>query len=126
MKFDELVEKYIKLRERKAELKSQYEAKVGQVDTLMSQIEAVILTTFQQTGMDSVRTAAGTAYKSTRTSATIADWDSFLAFVKANGAFEMLERRCNKTAVEQFRAANDDLPPGVNFRAEVTIGVRRS
>jgi hypothetical protein len=127
MRFDELVQKYIALRDKKSKLKAAYDSKVSEIDNLLGRLEGVILTTFQQTGMDSVRTAAGTAYRTTRTSATVADWDALRAFIKANDPeLTFIERRVNKTAVEQFRAANDDIPPGVNFREEIVINVRRS
>ena len=64
--------------------------------------------------------------KSVTNSATIADWDAYLAFVKENDRFDMLEKRCAKLAVEQYRAANDDLPPGVNWKSAVTVNVRRA
>lgn len=126
MQLNELVEKYILLRDRKADLKRDYEGKVAALDKVMEKMEAVLLDAFQTSGVESVRTAAGTAYKSTRTSATVADWDAFFAFVKEHQAFELIERRCSKTAVEQYRAANDDLPPGLNWREEAVVNIRRS
>ena len=126
MKLNELVEKYIRIRDRKVKLKAEYEGKVAELDSVLAKIEAVLLKTFQDTGMDSVKTAAGTAYRSTRSQASIADWDAFLSHVRQNDAFELLERRCSKTAVEQYRAANDDIPPGVNWREEQVVNIRRS
>jgi hypothetical protein len=38
----------------------------------------------------------------------------------------MLERRVNKTAVEEFKAEHGEIPPGVNTRQEIVINVRRS
>jgi deoxyribose-phosphate aldolase len=126
MKLNELVEKYIKLRDQKAAYKAEYDAKVAGIDALLEKMEVVLLKTFEEAGMDSVKTSSGTAYRTTRTSATVADWDAFLAYVKAHDAFELVERRCSKSAVEQFKAANDDLPPGLNWRAEQVVNVRRS
>lgn len=126
MKLNDLVEQYIKLRDKKAALKAEYDTKVAGVEALLDKIEAVLLKTFNETGMESVRTAMGTAYKSLRTSASIADWDAFYAYVKANEAHELVERRCNKTAVEQHKSATGDLPPGVNWREEQVVNVRRS
>lgn len=125
MKLDALVSHYIALRDRKTKMKAEYDGKVAEIDALLDKIEARLLQTFQESGMDSVKTSAGTAYRSTRTSATIADWDAFWAFVQKNGAFEMLERRCSKVAVEQYKAANEDIPPGVSWREEAVVGVRR-
>jgi hypothetical protein len=38
----------------------------------------------------------------------------------------MLERRVSKAAVEQYKDEHGNLPPGINWREEITINVRRS
>ena len=58
-------------------------------------------------------------------SASVADWDAVLDHIRENDAWEMLERRVNKTAVEQFKAVNDDLPPGVNWSETQVVNFRR-
>ena len=128
MKLDELVANYIKLRDKKSLLKKQYDEKVAKVDAVMDKMEAIILKTFQDSGIDSARTDAGTAYISTRTSATVGSREEFLSWVLQDPDERsiFLENRVSKAAVEQFKAANDDLPPGINFRSEVTVGVRRA
>lgn len=128
MKLDELVANYIKLRDKKSQLKKQYDERVAKVDAVMDKMEAIILKTFQDSGIDSARTDAGTAYISTRTSATVGSREEFLSWVLQDPDERsiFLENRVSKVAVEQFKAANDDLPPGVNFRSEVTVGVRRA
>ncbi len=128
MKLDELVANYIKLRDKKSLLKKQYDEKVAKVDAVMDKMEAIILKTFQDSGIDSARTDAGTAYISTRTSATVGSREEFLSWVLQDPDERsiFLENRVSKVAVEQFKAANDDLPPGINFRSEVTVGVRRA
>ena len=128
MKLDELVANYIKLRDKKSQLKKQYDEKVAKVDAVMDKMEAIILKTFQDSGIDSARTDAGTAYISTRTSPTVGSREEFLSWVLQDPDERsiFLENRVSKVAVEQFKAANDDLPPGINFRSEVTVGVRRA
>ena len=128
MKLDELVANYIKLRDKKSQLKKQYDEKVAKVDAVMDKMEAIILKTFQDSGIDSARTDAGTAYISTRTSATVGSREEFLSWVLQDPDERsiFLENRVSKVAVEQFKAANDDLPPGINFRSEITVGVRRA
>ena len=128
MKLDELVANYIKLRDKKSQLKKQYDEKVAKVDAVMDKMEAIILKTFQDSGIASARTDAGTAYISTRTSATVGSREELFQWIQED--FEersiFLENRVSKVAVEQFKAANDDLPPGVNFRSELVVGVRRA
>ena len=62
---EELVEKYIKLREVKTKLSNEYKQKVAKVDDIMDKIEAAILAQFNELGVESARTTAGTAYKQT-------------------------------------------------------------
>lgn len=126
MDINELVTNYVKLRDQKAALVAHQKEKVRRYDDVLDRIEGMLLQHMQENSVESLRTEAGTAYRSTRESATIADWDAFLAHVQATEAWEMLEHRCNKTAVSQYRETADDLPPGVNWRAEVVVGVRRA
>lgn len=126
MKIDDLVGKYVKIRDAKTQIKREYDEKIAKYDQAMAKVEAVLLSHFEATGSESVKTAVGTAYKSTRTSATVAEWDSFFNYVREHEAWEMLERRANKKAVEEYKTANDDLPPGLNWREEVVVNIRRS
>ena len=127
MKLDELIEKYIKIRDRKSQLKKAYEVEAGKLDEVLTKMEAVILRTFETTGQDSAKCATGTAYMASRTSATVASRDDFLAWVLAEPEERaiFLENRVNKTAVEHYKAETEDLPPGVNWRSEVVVNVRR-
>lgn len=125
MKLDEVVKNYIALRDRKAAIKAEYDAKAAKIDDVLDKVEAKILEYFEQSGLESIRTDTGTAYKSTRNSATVGDWDSVLAHVLETENYQLLEHRVSKKAVEEYRMANEDLPPGVNWRSEVTVNVRR-
>jgi hypothetical protein len=126
MKLSELVAKYVELRDKKAQIKSEYDAKVAKLDDVLSQIEGTLLKTFDAAGMDSVKTEFGTAYTTVQSSATIADADVFRKFVKDHDAWEMFQNRVSKTAVEQYKAVHDELPPGLNWREERVVNVRRS
>lgn len=123
---DELVQRYIALRDAKDKIRKAYLAKVATIEGVMDKIEAHILGSFNESGIDSVRTAAGTAYRQTRTSASVADWELVLDYVRKNELWHMLERRVSKDAVEAFKSEHGDLPPGINWREETVINVRRS
>ena len=128
MKASELVERYVALRDRKAAIKAEYDKKVAAIEDALGKIEGVLLRTFNETGIENIKTAAGTAYVSVRSSASVADRDTYFAWVAED--FEeraiFLEARANKTAVEQFKTANNDLPPGLNWREERVVNVRRA
>lgn len=121
-----LLKLYIGLRDRRAERKAAYQADDESDRTKQDKIETEFLRRFQDRGIDNVSArGVGTAYRSTRVSATVGDWDCLLGHVQENEAWELLERRVNKTAVEQFRTVNDDLPPGVNWSETQVINFRR-
>jgi len=126
MKMSELVSKYIELRDRKAILKSEYEAKVAKIQEVLDKIEAKLLEVFEQTGMESVKTEFGTAYSQVRNSVSCADREVFMQYIKDNEEWSLLEIRPSKAAVEQFLAANEELPPGVNWRSERVVNFRRN
>ena len=127
MKLSEAVSLYIQLRDQKAQMKAAFDEQVAPLQAKMDKLEAKLLEVFNQTGMDSVKTEFGTAYSTVRTTASVADRDTFMDYVKANEEWALLEVRVSKTAVEQFRSANDnELPPGVNIREERVVNVRRS
>lgn len=123
---DELVEQYIKMRDAKDKAKAKFTEKMAPLEEAMTKIEALLLQQFAALGVSSVTTPHGTAFKSTRTSATVADWDLCLDFVKSKELWQLLERRVSKQAVEEYKQEHSDLPPGVNWRAETTVNVRRS
>lgn len=126
MKMDELVATYIKIREKKSRLKAEYDAAKAKYDTAQNMIEAELLRQFGELGIDSIKTPEGTAYTAVQTSVTIQDWDAYRAFITAqDDPFMFIERRASKEAVEQFRAANDDVPPGVKWSATRTVNFRR-
>lgn len=127
MKLSEAVTLYIQLRDKKLQMKSDFDASVAPINDKMEKLEAKLLDVFNKTGMDSVKTEHGTAYTAVRTTASVADREAFMEFVKANEEWSLIEVRAAKTAIEQFRDNNDnELPPGINIRSERVVNIRRS
>ena len=123
---DTLIEKYIKLRDKKAEMKAAFDASVADVDAYMKRCEQAIMAHLDKNGVDSVGTPNGTAFKSTTTSATVADKEAFLNYVRTTEAWPLMDVRASKTAIAEFVAETQDLPPGINWRAETVVRIRRS
>lgn len=151
MNFDEIVEKYIELRNLKSAAKKQYDERVALLEGGMKKLEAAVLERFREQGVESCNTSSGTVYKTTRTSATVADWGAYTLFVSRrlagavaqdlslppevvdviakaladSGEFEFFERRAAKDPVKEFMEEHQgDLPAGINWNAFTTIGVR--
>jgi multidrug efflux pump subunit AcrB len=123
---EDLIDRYVKLRDRKAVMKAEYEASIAKIDEAMTKVENYILGHLNTNGIDSVGSPAGTAFKQTMTSATVRDWDELLPYIKSHEAWNLLDHRVNKTAVVEFKEANNDLPPGVNWREETVVRIRRA
>ena len=121
-----LVELYIQLRDRRALRKAEYENADADDKGKQEKIEGILLQRFNEEGIDSIKTGAGTAYTSTRTSASVADKEVFMAWVRENELWEFLEVRAAKKTVETFREEQNNLPPGINWVEQVTVNVRRS
>lgn len=126
MKIDDLVHRFIQVRDKKSQMKAAFEAQAAKLTELQDKIEALLLVRFEELGVTSMKTAHGTAYTSVRASASVADWDAVLTFIKDSGTYELLERRVSKTAVEQYKSAHDDLPPGINWSESRGINFLRS
>lgn len=123
---EELVAKYITLRDQKARLKAKYESDVASIDEALARCEGYFLKAMNDQGLTSLPTSAGVPYKQIRVSANVADWNATLPFIREHELWHMLEKRVNKTAIEQYAEENGDVPPGVNIRREVVVNVRRA
>lgn len=123
---DTIVERYLALRDRKAQLKAEYERKASEIESALDKCEMYLLQTLNEQGVESMKTRVGTAYKQNRTFVSVADWESYFAWLRDNDMWSMLEHRANKTAVEEYRAVHNDVPPGLNWREETVVNVRRS
>lgn len=125
-KLDEVVSRYVTLRDQKKVLKDQFDASVADIDTALEKLENYLLKNLQAQGVESVKTSAGTAYIANKTSATVGDREAFVAWIKSTDNWAVADVKANKTAIKEFRDEHDNLPPGVNWTEMRAVGVRRS
>ena len=117
---------FIGLRDKRSQRKADYDADDAGDKDKQNRIETEFLRRFNERGIDNVSSREfGTAYRSTRSSATVADWEAVLDHVKEQDAWELLERRVSKGAIQQYRDVHDDLPPGVNWSEAQVVNFRR-
>lgn len=126
---DKLIGAYVKIRDARAQRKAAYETDDAADKEKQEKIEAEFLRRFHERGTDSTKAnGVGTAYKIVRTSATVGDPDVYRGWILQNPEDRMIfmEMRANKTAVLQYRTEHDDIPPGINWREDLTVGFRRA
>jgi hypothetical protein len=124
---DQLVAKYIQLRDKQAERKKKYDADKEVLDKAKAKIEQYFLSVMNQQGLTSLPTDAGTPYRTTKTSVSVADPVSYMAWLMAepDRLAVGLDIKANKTFVVAFKEEHNDLPPGLNWHEEVAVNVRR-
>jgi nanoRNase/pAp phosphatase (c-di-AMP/oligoRNAs hydrolase) len=122
---DDAIAAYIKLREKKAQIKAEAEAKANEISVKLDKLEGWIKERADENGVTSFKTKHGTAFLTTVDFATVADWDAMLTFVKQNDAYDMLEKRVSKTAVRGYIDQLKAVPPGVNYGTRIEVNVRK-
>lgn len=124
---EKLVKAYIKMRDARAMLSAEYEAKDKEIKDQMEMIEHTLLDVCKRAGADSIKTGAGTIIRGVKTSYWTSDWESMHNFIKENQALDLLERRIAQRAMGEFLKANPDkMPKGMNVETKYSVTVRRA
>jgi len=124
---DKLAEVYIKIRDKRAELKEQYEAEDEGLKAQQEMLAEKMLDLCKDLNADSIKTPAGTIIRKVDTRYWTTDWDSMYQFIQENDAYPLLEKRLHQTNLKQFLEENPDLlPAGLQADSKYTVVVRRS
>lgn len=123
---DDLVNQFVRLRDKLKEADAQHKERTKPARDYLDALSGKLLDRLNTMGGESVKTAHGTAYRTTRRSATIADGDAFRQFVISSDSFDLVDWRANAGAVDDFIQSEGTPPPGVNFSTAFTVGVRRA
>jgi hypothetical protein len=129
VKADKLVKAYVKIRDKRRELASEFEKQDAELQESLDMIERHLLDLFKETGVESLRTEFGTVSRRVAKRYWTNDWHSFYEFLKAHGAVELLEKRIAQTNMSVFLEENPELlPPGLQIdkRYAVTVTRKRS
>jgi hypothetical protein len=127
MDAQKMVKAYIKIREKRAEIKKAFDEQDRALKEKLETIEGEMLRQMQEAGIESIKTAAGTFYKQEDITPTGSDWDAFFSWVRAHDAFDALERRIKKGFIKEYMEAHEGaIPPGVSVYREYVVRVRRT
>lgn len=123
--FDKRVEQYVALRDKISVIKEKHKAELEPYTEHLEKLNAMLLGHLNTVGADKVGTEHGTVYKTIKKSASVADMTAFWEYVVTNGDFDMVDKRANPTAVEEYIKTQGVPPPGVNWNVFPLVGVRR-
>jgi len=123
---DKLASVYIKMRDKRKEILAEFEAQDSKIETQMEMVAEELLKLCKDIGADSIKTQAGTVFRSVRTRYETTDWESMYNFILEHDIPQVLERRISTTNMKQFLDENPTLMPiGMNVNNRYTVTVRR-
>lgn len=124
---DKLAEIYIKIRDKRAEIKEKFEAEDASLKEQQDLLAEEMLEVCYENNADSIKTPAGTIIRKVDTRYWTTDWDSMYQFIQEHDAYPLLEKRLHQTNLKQFLDENPNLlPAGLQADSKYTVVVRRS
>ena len=124
--YEKLVKTFVKIRDARSVLKAEWEVKDRELKDKLDRLEQFMLSTMSDSGIESFKTSAGTAYRTTSLVPTGSDWTAFYAWVKENNAFDFIFRRIKADAVTDYMDQNDgQVPTGVSVFKKYGVTIRR-
>lgn len=124
---DKLVRTFTRLRDQRKVKMDEMEKEIEKIETKMDTVKAAIMEQMKASGVNSVKTEYGTAYRTTRTTYSTSNWDEFYKFVLEHREPGLLERRIHQGNMKEFLEQHPELlPPGLNANSEYTVTVRKS
>jgi len=115
-----LISYYIQLRDRKKEMQMRHKEELEPIEGGLMKLEGMMQERLNDMGVEKMGGDTGTVFTKVNTSITVEDWESVLGYIKSNDAFDILDRRVNKTAAQE----RGDVP-GLRTSQIKTIQVRR-
>ena len=119
------VGQFVKLRDMKAELAEKHKTEMQPINETMEMLKEELKIALNAANAENMKTSAGTVSLSRKVSASASDINAFWTWVITQGAFDMLDKKPNVTAITEYVQQHGVPPPGVNYSVFQDVGVRR-
>ena len=117
---------YLKIKAERDRLSAEYKEADSELVSQQDKIRSALLGYLKENELKSVKTDAGTFYRTVKQKYWTSDWESMNAFIMEHDVPHFYEKRLNQTNVKQFLEENPDLvPKGLNVDSEYTVAVRK-
>ena len=121
-----LTKVFIKIRDERKQIADDFNKRDGELAAKQDMIKSALLNHLQEQNIDSIKTAEGTFFRSTKQKYWTSDWPSMYEFVIENQVPDLLEKRLHQTNMKQYLEDNPDLlPKGLNVDSEYTLSIRK-
>lgn len=126
-KFDaaKRISQLVQLKDKIKALDDEHEERLKPYKEKRDTLERLILGHLLDNNAKNISTDFGTASVLHRKTASLEDPQAFMNYVIENGAWDLIDRKANAKAVEDFIHSNSSPPPGVKFNDALTLGLRR-
>jgi hypothetical protein len=123
---DDVIGAYLKLRTAKEKLVEKQKQELREITDKMDALEVWLQGQLHKLGAQNLRTPNGTAFRVMHLSAKVSDWEALRTHVLEHDAWHLLERRVNKSALQEELDDGRSLPPGVDISRIETVTVRKT
>lgn len=121
-----VIDGFLKLRKAADAMKERHKLELQPLNEQRLKLENWLLDQLNKAGVDSLSAKGiGTAFKQSTTSVTSEDWTATLQWIKDNNAWEMLEHRVSKSAVQDYIEGHQEIPPGISVKTEIEVRIRK-
>ena len=117
---------YLKIKAERDKLSAEYKEADGELVSQQDKIRSALLGYLKENDLKSVKTDAGTFYRTVKQKYWTSDWENMHKFILEHEVPEFLDKRLNQKNVKEFLEENPDLlPKGLNVDAEFALTIRK-
>jgi len=118
---------FVKIRDARTELKRVFDKRDEELKAQQEAINSAILDICKELNVESLKTAAGTAFRTVQTRYWVSDWEAAEAYIIEMGGFELMEKRLAQNAVKAWVEEFPFHPiPSLNADSRYKITIRRT
>ena len=117
---------YLKIKAERDKLSAEYKEADDKLVRQQDKIKSTLLGYLKENDIKSVKTDAGTFYRTVKQKYWTSDWENMHKFILEHEVPEFLDKRLNQKNVKEFLEENPDLlPKGLNVDAEFALTIRK-
>ena len=118
---------YLKIKAERERLSAEFKEADDKLVNQQNKIKSALLSYLKENDIKSVKTDAGTFYRTVKQKYWTSDWERMHEFILEHGVPEFLDKRLNQKNVREFLEENPDLlPKGLNVDAEFALTIRKA
>ena len=104
-----ITEVYLKIKAKREKLSTEYNEADDKLVRQQDKIKSTLLRYLKENDIKSVKTDAGTFYRTVKQTYWTSDWEQMHKFIMKHEVPEFLEKRLNQTAVREYLEENPDV-----------------